>query len=264
MSSIAALIQKEKSARLKIYTLGDFKVILDGRTLSNKDWGRDKSIQLMQFFITARDRHALHKEQIATRIWEDVDDIDRDFKVALHGVNKALEPNRKRGEESAFIKRNGQSYQLVLKEIYLDAEAFDQAIKISNALITSDVEEGAEALRFAVDLYQGSYLPNRIYEDWTSMERERLQLLGINAMIALGEWYLESNPNESLRLAQNVLQIDHAWEEAYRLQMKAYQVKQNRPQVIKTYRLCEQVLEEEFGIEPLPETRKLLQNVMAT
>jgi two-component SAPR family response regulator len=264
MDHIAELQEKKAKANLVIHTMGDFKVVLDGRPLVPKDWGREKSIQLIQFLITARDRHALHKEQIATRIWDDVDDIDRDFKVALHGVSKALEPNRKRGEESTFIRRNGQSYQLILDQIWLDVEAFDQAIKLSNTCKDSEPELAVEALRYAVDLYQGTYLPNRIYEDWTSMERERLQLLGINAMIALGEYSLSTNPNESLRLAQSVLQIDHVWEEAYRLQMKAYQSKQNRPQAIKTYRQCEKVLEEEFGILPLPETRKLLENIMAT
>ena len=64
---------------------------------------------------------------------------------------------------------------------------------------------------------------------------------------------------ESVRLAQEALLIDTTWEDAYCLQMQAYTNKGNRPMAIKTYRQCEKVLKKEFGISPLPETKKLLQ-----
>ncbi|MEL7377203.1 MAG: bacterial transcriptional activator domain-containing protein, partial [Bacteroidota bacterium] len=37
--------------------------------------------------------------------------------------------------------------------------------------------------------------------------------------------------------------------------------KGNRPMAIKTYKKCEEVLEEEFGIEPLPETKRLMREI---
>ncbi|PSR11222.1 MAG: transcriptional regulator, partial [Bacteroidetes bacterium] len=74
---------------------------------------------------------------------------------------------------------------------------------------------------------------------------------------------LASNPLESIRLAQQALLIDHTWEDAYRIQMKAYLQKGNRPMAIKTFQTCEQVLDEEFGILPLPETRNLWKAIMS-
>lgn len=68
---------------------------------------------------------------------------------------------------------------------------------------------------------------------------------------------------ESVRLAQQALLIDVAWEDAYRLQMQAYAAKGNRPMVIKTYQQCAAVLDEELGIQPLPETRKLMDKIQA-
>ena len=47
----------------------------------------------------------------------------------------------------------------------------------------------------------------------------------------------------------------------YRIQMEAYLEKGNRPMAIKTYQTCEKILEEEFGIEPLPETQLLLRKI---
>jgi DNA-binding SARP family transcriptional activator len=43
--------------------------------------------------------------------------------------------------------------------------------------------------------------------------------------------------------------------------MLAYIAKGNRPQAIKTYMKCEVILEEEYGISPLPETKKLLKEI---
>jgi DNA-binding SARP family transcriptional activator len=262
--ALKALIESKESADLKFYTLGTFTVDINGRLITSKDWGRDKTIQLIQFFITSRHRKGLHKEQILDRLWPEagMDEGNRDFKIAYHGVNKALEPLRKSREEPKYLIREGLTYQLNEKHIWIDSEVFDQCLEIANHFMSSDTSIAIDALEMATSIYKGSYLPNRIFEDWSSLERERLQLLAINAMISLGEMKLDINPQESIRLAQEALLIDSTWEEAYRLQMIAYQKKGNRPQVIKTFNACKKVLDEEFGIDPLPETVSLYEDVM--
>lgn len=66
---------------------------------------------------------------------------------------------------------------------------------------------------------------------------------------------------ESIRLTQQALQIDSTWEDAYRIQMEAYFAKGNRPMAIKTYQQCQRVLDQEFGIEPLPETQQMYRQI---
>ena len=85
----------------------------------------------------------------------------------------------------------------------------------------------------------------------------------MGSYITLAEILVEENPIESIRLAQKAIAIDATWENAYRIQMKAYIATGNRPQAIKTYMKCEVVLEEEYAISPLPETKKLLQEIEA-
>lgn len=258
-NQIAELLDKRKNASIRVQTLGSFQVWRDGNKITSKEWGRDKTIQLFQFFVTARHRHGLHKEQIMDRIWED--GSDQNFKVALHGVNKALEPNRPSRTEPRFVLRQGVTYQLNLKEFWIDADALENFIAFGNQALMEDKEVAIKAYQAAIDLYEGSFLPNRLYEDWSSEQREHLQILALNAMITLGELLLEKNPLESIRLAQKALLIDSAWEDAYRIQMEAYFLKGNRPMAIKTYKACEKVLDEEFGIDPLPETQQLLKRI---
>ena len=94
-------------------------------------------------------------------------------------------------------------------------------------------------------------------------EREKTQLLILGAYISLAEIILHQKPLESIRLVEAALAIDNTWEDAYRIQMKAYLIKGNRPQAIKAYMKCEIVLEEEYGVAPLPETKQLLKKIEA-
>jgi len=260
---LSDILEKRQNTPIQVFTLGSFRVLREGVEVGTKDWGRDKAVQLFQFLVTARERRALHKEQIINRIWEDVDMKagEANFKVAMHGINKALEPNRPSRTEPRFILRQGVTYQLNNSDIWIDADAIDHCIEIGNQALGEDDKLAEEAYREAINLHHGIYLPNRLYEDWSSEERERLQVLALGAIITLAELELGQNPMESVRLASQAIQIDAAWEDAYRVQMQAYLNKGNRPMAIKTYKKCVQVLEEEFGIEPLPETQRLFREI---
>ena len=261
-NQIEDLLAKKETAIIRVQTLGNFQVWRNSNPINPREWGREAAIQLFQFLVTNRHRAALHKEQIIDHIWmADAKSGQQIFKVALHGLNKVLEPERKSRAESKYIIRQGASYQLNLEDIWIDVEALDQFVALGNQSLGGNPDLAQKAYREAIELYHGAYLPNRLYEDWSTEERERTQLLVLSALINLSEILVKTNPLESVRLTQQALQIDMTWEDAYRIQMAAYLEKGNRPMAIKTYQQCEKVLEEEFGIDPLPETRQLFEKI---
>jgi DNA-binding SARP family transcriptional activator len=262
--AMAEIAEKRIAAEIIVQTLGTFEVWNQGILIDTKAWGRDSSSQLFQFFITARHRHGLHKEQIIDRIWPEMDmkSGSQNFKVALHGLNKALEPKREARTAPRYILRQGLSYQLNLQYFWVDVDALEAYIALGNQYLEKAPEQAEQAYAKAFDLYGGIYLPNRLYEDWSSDERERVQVLSLSALITKAELLLPKAPQETIRIAQRALLIDPSWEEAYRLQMQAYLQKGNRPMAIKTYQQCEKVLDEEFGIDPLPATRKVYQQII--
>lgn len=263
LTLLTELQQKKSQADIWVETLGNFHVYRNGDIISPKEWGREKTVQLFQFLITSRNRNRLHKEQIIDRIWPeaDMDQGNRDFKVAMHGINKVLEPDRKSREEPKYIERQGLTYQLNKKKVWIDIESANEYIEIGNGLQQQNKEVSIQAYKNAIELYGGIYLPDRVYQDWTSAQREKTQILILNAYIILSELLLDEQPSESIRLAQEALSIDHTSEEAYRIQMQAYSLKNNRPLAIKTYDRCKSILKAEFGIEPLPETKALLEDI---
>lgn len=250
--------EKKARARIHIQTLGNFQVWRDGEVVASKEWGRSKTIELFEFFITSRHRKALHKEQILDRLWEeDLESGDSYFKVALHGINKVLEPNRKSHGDTHYITRQGLAYQLNLDAIWIDADILEAYIAMGNQWLNEQPSLAKAAYREAIALHKGIYLPDRLYEDWPCDERERLQVLTLGAIVNLSELTLTDSPMESVRLTHQALLIDPTWEDAYRIQMQAYFQKGNRPMAIRTYQQCEKILKQEFGISPLPETKQL-------
>ena len=227
----------KENAALRVYTLGRFETYRGDHLITTKEWGRDRSIQLFQYLITIRDRHGLHKEMIMDRIWGD--DNEQQFKIALHGLNKVLEPERQSRSEPKFVIRQGLTYQLDFSSIWIDVEQIDRLIAYANQNLIKHPIQARQAYEQIAALYQGIFLPNRIYEDWSSDERERIQILVLGCLVQLAALYLHENPLESIRLAEEALQIEPSWEEAYRIIMQAFDLKSNRPMVIKTYqKMC--------------------------
>ncbi|MFZ4660428.1 MAG: AfsR/SARP family transcriptional regulator [Caldilineaceae bacterium] len=270
-SSVDRLLAKTPNAisanvALHVQTLGGFRVWHQGAEVPTTAWGREKAIHLFQFFITMR-RQYVHKEQIMDRLWPDLDieKGDRDFKVALNSINRALEPEREPRSEPLFVRRYGLAYGLDFENVWLDTEAMELLISAGNQATlgpTPNADFAIACYEAAVQLYHGDYLPERRYEDWTSAERERLQLLALNTMTTLAELLLSKMPLESIRLTQRVLSIDPVWEDAYRIQMRAFAAQRNRPMALRTYQRCREVLAEEFGVDPLPETSELYDQIL--
>lgn len=262
-NELANLLKQRKTAALAVQTLGYFQVSLAGKVVPDSEWKRDIAVQLFQFFITNRNQRALRKEQIVDRIWGDFseDAGNRNFKAALHSVLKVIEPDKPSRSPSQYIIRQGLTYHLDMEQIWIDVDSLDDLIKIGNQNFRTVPELAIEAYREAVELYQGVYLPNRIYEDWSVDERERIQVLVLGAMMTLAKLQLKDNPMESIRLAKQTLGLDSTWEEAYRIQMEAYMAMGNRPLAVKSYRQCRQILQKEFEIDPLPETKALFKRI---
>lgn len=253
---------------LYIRTLGGFRLSRDGVEIEATAWGREKAVLLFQFFVTYRGK-PLHKEQIIDQLWPELDlDLgDRDFRVALNTINRVIEAERRSRARPRYILRYGLAYGLNLHEAWVDADAFEAHVVAGNQALPEDVEAAMAHYQEAIALYTGDYLPERRYEDWTSAERERLQTLALATMTTLAGLLVDHHPEralESLRLTQRVLAVDPVWEDAYRVQMRAYIAQGNRPLALRTYAQCIEALQREFGVEPLPETQALYEHIKAS
>jgi DNA-binding SARP family transcriptional activator len=214
--------------------------------------------------LITRRRILTPKERITYDLWPTLDTrrADRDFRVALNALLKALEPDRRPRAEPRYVQRQGSAYCLVDSLLDVDADRFTYLINDGARTETSDPERAVAHYRAAVDLYQGDYLPDALYEDWASAERERLLTLYLSSASRLAELLLERRQDqEAITLAEAVLARDSCWEEAYRVLMRAHQRRGNRPQAIRAYQRCVRSLDGELGLEPMLETQRLYDQV---
>ena len=133
--------------------------------------------------------------------------------------------------------------------------------KLDQAHRTSDLAERAVALKAAVDLYQGPYLPD-IDGIWIYSERERLWQAYVDAILELTEYHLAAREYETaLDYAQRVLAEDPCLEQAHRLVMRIHASTGNRAGVIRQWERCRTALSEEANAPLSPETETLYERL---
>ncbi|MGN1385649.1 MAG: BTAD domain-containing putative transcriptional regulator [Bacillus sp. (in: firmicutes)] len=248
---------------LRVQTLGEFKVYLGNQEVT--DWQRGKAKALFEYFIIHQGSY-IPKQQITDALWAEQDEktADRDFKVALNALHNALEPERKARMEPFFIKRSGNSYGLNAESCYkLDAIEFEDCV-----LIGLEEKEQMQAKAFlekGLKLYKGEYMPQLFYEEWCTHERERLQGIFFRGAEKMAQLSIAMNdPNSAIHWCELILKKEKTWEEAYRLLMYCYYLKNNRPQSIKWYQKCCAVLQEELAVEPLASTKDMYEMIIGT
>ena len=138
--------------RLAVRTLGPFAVWRGAEPVDARDWKREKARQIFQLLLTYP-RQWFYREQIIDHLWPHLppDAAERDFKVALSALNRALEPDRPRGASPFFVTRRESVYGLnPAAPIVVDTDDFER-------LAASD---DMDQLRQALALYQEDYLPD--------------------------------------------------------------------------------------------------------
>ncbi|MGG1676736.1 BTAD domain-containing putative transcriptional regulator [Neobacillus sp. NRS-1170] len=247
---------------IRIQTLGQFKLWLGEKEVGEKDWQREKAKELFQLFITNSD--SIAKEEILATIWpaQDKKSADRDFKVALNSLHNVLEPLRKARAAPFFIIREGAFYRLnPLAVIELDTVPFLNWIQ--KGLNETDQEKATNCLEKGLSFYQGDYLPDRRYDDWCISKRESMLVYFLRGAEKMAQLLVRcEHYDAAIYWCEKILERDRTWEEAYRLLMYCYYRKNNRPQAMKWFRKCMEVLEEELGVTPLEPTKHMYEMII--
>ena len=239
--------------RLRVQTLGQFRLWRGREEVSAQEWTRQKARQLFQLMLTYR-HTLLEREQMTELLWPELDPEAalRDFKIAYSALNRVLEPERKRNAPSAYVAREGSRYGLRPEaDLWLDVACFDERVDAGDALWERDRPAALDHYRRALDLYQGEYLQEYPYEEWSSEERERLLTRYLRTAERVATALIEREAwEDAIAVCRAILARDDCWESAYRMMMVAYARQGNRPQALRTYRRCVERLHEELGVEP--------------
>ena len=204
----------EKEAQpLAIHTLGGFKVLRTGEEVPAAEWKSKKARDLVKVLVSARGR-PLTREQLIEALWpeEPTDRTGNRLSVALSTVRATLDPG-KDFDAGHFIEAEEGRVRIRLDRVVVDAEAFLH--EADAALATWRTEQTGEAralLEEAESSYAGDFLPEDLYESWSSSLREQARVTYVELVRALAE---AAEGREATRYYLRVLEADPYDEQAH-------------------------------------------------
>jgi DNA-binding SARP family transcriptional activator len=115
-------------------------------------------------------------------------------------------------------------------------------------------------LRDAIALYQGDYFEDS-YSNWCIPLRDELQKKYLDALSALAKYHDQRGGSEAIGLYQQILRRDPYREDIYRALMQFQAKNGDTTGALKTYHQCVQVLQNEMGVSPSPQTHTLYEQI---
>ena len=247
---------------LQVFTLGCFGLAVGGRSVAFDKWKRKQAVTLLKCLVT-QVGHPVHRERLIGFLWPNVDERrgwDR-LKVTMYHLRQELCAI---GMGKDVLKTVDDAYLLRRDAVRVDAETFENLL--AEGWAQQHQQCWAEALSCyteAEHLYRGDYLEEDIYEDWCAEERERLRELYLELLADMAQCYaLRDNYAEAVRVCRKALVLEPCRESVHQTLME-YLVHLGHPdQAVAQFQVCQHILAEELGVDPMPETQTLYQQIL--
>ena len=245
---------------LEIHLLGLFRVVENGRTVTEREFTRRKPKQLIKL-LALQPHHQLHREQAMEFLWPDSDPelAANNLHKAIHMARHALEPELNSAADSHFILTQGTQILLTAPgQLWIDVEMFEQ--RAAEAIKADDEIAYQEALA----IYQSDLLSEDLYDDWAATRREQLRSDHQELLLKLARLH-EGNGRyiQSISRFKELLAADPSNEEAHRQLMRLYAATGNRQQALRQHKECCEVLRKELDAAPEQATSALYDQIVA-
>jgi len=235
-------------ASLSVTLLGPPEVTLDGKPVAS--FASNKVRALLAYLAVEADRPH-RRDALVTLLWPNRPDraARTSLRRALYNLRRAI------GDLEAdppFLHTSRETIQFnSASESWVDVVAF-------RALLAT------EQLEEAVALYRGPFLEgfslkdSPTFDDWCILTQEQLHQQALMALQQLTEQYEHQGQLErACEMARRQVELEPWREEAHRDLMRLLALRGLRSTALRQYQACEQVLREELGVAPDPDTAAL-------
>lgn len=255
---------EREQATMRVYALGQFRLERrsgsEWQIVTESAWQHQRVRGLLSCLVSVPTRK-LGREQLMDALWPDLDmetagnRLDR----AVYSLRQVFEPSRSKLATSPFLLTEREMLVLAdAKHIWLDADAFEQLI--SQAHRKSDPAETERLLEEAMRLYGGEFLPEERSLQWVHSRRETLRRSWISLLLEIADLRVKREDLVgAIDPLDRLLAVDPANEAAVQSLMRLLAQLGRRGEALRAYRDLATVLQEEYRIQPLPETRSLFE-----
>lgn len=249
--------------KLKVFFLGQFKMILDDKyVMTYDDIGSQKNARLLSYLLKNY-RVKLSSQEIQTVMFSD--DSSNNPANALKALVYRLRTILKKFFGSINIVVSGNSTYFINPEleIILDIDILDKLIS-DGENVQSD-EERIILFEKAIDLYEGAFLPMLSDEQWVIITSTYLESMFMTTTVYLLKKYMEQQKYDSIeKLSTKALNYDSLNENLHYYLIKSL-IKRNKMSLAKQHYLkTEKFLFDELGINPSEELRELYEEIISS
>ena len=248
---------------LKVYMLGQFKLVLDeNQCLTYEDIGSIKSAKLLAYLLKN------HSSKLSSQDIQNImfgDESSTNPANALKALVYRLRSILKHafGDVSIVLSGNSSYYINPEIEVVLDTEVFENLIQ--GAKIEESEDFILPHFEEALKLYQGRLLPMFSGEQWVMIFETYLESSYINAATFVLKNYLHQEHYDAVeRLSTQALNYD-ALNENLHCYLLTSLVKQNKMTVAKQHYLTtEKLLYDELGVYPNDDLQNIYNEIMSS
>ncbi|HLF04502.1 MAG TPA: winged helix-turn-helix domain-containing protein, partial [Dehalococcoidia bacterium] len=177
------------TSEIAFFCLGKFKVEVQGAGLDQQP--RAKALKILKLLVH-RQGHPATREALAEALWPDSDPevaFNR-LRVSIHSLRQAFV---KWAHLKDVIVYDGGVYGLNPQlDLWVDADEFEQRWRQGVRLDTDGLpREAMLSYQKAEMVYQGDYLEDDPYDEWTFLRRERLRDAYLHLLGKLAAGYFE-------------------------------------------------------------------------
>ena len=221
-----------------------------------------KGQTILRYLLTHPQRRA-GVDKLMAALWpdEEHETAQHKLRVAISALRVSLNRDVIDRPGGGYILCKGQVYALN-PNVTLHTDV-DEFLALYHAGQAAGDHEAMALYEQACKLYNGPFLPEDLYAEWSFIAREELTKIYLTMCYALAESALaKGNYHVAVQWATAILKVDRCEEQAHRQLMRAYAALKRRSEALRQYQLCQQILRDELGVQPMPETQRLLQTLL--
>ena len=250
--------QSESGINVVVQMLGPFNLTIQDTLIKLPN---SRSLSLLKYMFLHHIQ-SIPREVLMDVFWPDVEPeaARNNLNVALHALRKELHSIT----DLAVICHENGAYCLSSDlTVWLDVDEFEQCIKTGNQMEAGNQMTAAVAeYEIAVNLYQGDFLVETPYEDWTIHDRELLRVVYLDTLDHLSRIYFSQGEyGACTMLYQRILTMDNCSENAHRRLMRCYCRQGQKHLALRQYQVCVKAIREELNIAPMPATNQLYEQI---
>jgi len=249
--------------KLEITLLGSPLASIESKPVTGYVSARAEAL----LYYLAASGQAHRRDALAGILWSDVPETTskRNLRDVLSNLRRLVGPYIQISRH--MVSLNAES------PVVVDSQNFSEKIADSRRTRkppSQTVQSEVKSLEEAVNLYRGEFLSGfylsdaPLYEEWLLGERRHLQReleeileLIIKVYAAQGDY------RRAISHAQRWLSLDPLREVPHQELMRLYAWDGDRAAALNQYQKCSEVLIEELGVDPAPETQSLYDRIIS-